>query len=303
MAGNSGIENLRGRPMPFFEQVVIPPDRSFLWRKDDYPTRRAVWNYHPEVEIHLIRYSSGLAYVGDHIGPFVAGDLRIIGSNLPHNWVTSDVGSKCLPERDVVVQFDPATILRGCASFPELKAITRLLERAAQGLMFTEETARIGRAMLEGLEGAPPGRGAVGFLALLQYLASSAEVRTLASQHFVRAVRRSSPEQQLRLEHALAFIQDRFLERPDFEEVADLAGMSPSVFSRFFKRRTGNTFTEHLVSLRISHAQKLLIETEQAITDICYRSGFNNISNFNRTFLRKAGMAPSIYRRAARQRT
>lgn len=302
MAGKSGTDGPLDRPLPCLEQVTIPPDRSFLWRKDDYPTRRAVWNYHPEVEIHLIRYSSGLAYVGDHIGSFEAGDLRIVGSNLPHNWVTADVGRECLSQRDVVVQFDPAVILRGCAIFPELAAIPVLLERALQGLMFTGSTAVAGRSMLEGMEGMSPGRGAARLLEMLHLLGSSTEYRLLASRQFVQAIRRMSPEQQDRLERALAYIRDRFLDQPCLDEIADLLDMSPSVFSRFFKCRTGNTFTEHLVSLRVSTAQKLLMDTDEAITDICYLSGFNNISNFNRTFLRKTGMAPSVYRSAARRR-
>lgn len=85
-------------------------------------------------------------------------------------------------------------------------------------------------------------------------------------------------------------------------EVADLVGMSESSFSRFFKNKTGNTFSEHVASLRVWMAGKLLIESDHPITDVCYDAGFNNISNFNRTFLSKMGMTPSQYRTAARQR-
>ncbi len=73
---------------PVFEHVMTEPSKSFLWRLDDYPWGRNVWNFHPEYEIHLIRNASGVALVGDHIGPFEPGYLAVVGSGLPHDWVT-----------------------------------------------------------------------------------------------------------------------------------------------------------------------------------------------------------------------
>ena len=104
------------------------------------------------------------------------------------------------------------------------------------------------------------------------------------------------------IECALDYLQRNFLDSPSLKEVASIVNMSESAFSRFFKNKTGNTFSEHMVSLRLWMAGKYLIESDIAITDICYKSGFNNIANFNRTFLRKTGMTPSNYRKASRQR-
>lgn len=286
---------------PRIEHVTIPPDRSFLWRKDDYPIGRTAWNCHPEVEIHLIRHSSGLAYVGDFIGPFDAGHLCIVGSNLPHNWVTPQAPDERLVARDIVIQFDPDPIRAGCAVFPEMGAVPDLLDRAARGIVFLGDTARRARTVMEAMDVAP-GEATARFLGLLHLLATSQECHPLASQQFVQSLGQNSIEQQDKIETAMTFIQENYLDRPGLGTVARLVGMSESVFSRFFKHRTGNTFTEHVISLRISGAQKLLSETEEAITNICYLSGFNNIANFNRTFLRKVGMAPSVYRKAARRR-
>ncbi len=302
MKGKIAIGAAPLTPDPRAEQVLIPPDRSHLWRIDDYPTPRAVWNHHPEVEIHLIRYSSGMAYVGDHIGPFEGGDLCFIGSNLPHDWVSSDLGGGILRRRDVVVQFAPDRMRAGCAAFPELAPVTAFLDRAARGVAFHGATARKGRRMIEGMAGLPPGQATAELLRILSLLAASTECRYLASRSFVRSLGPDGSKQQDRIDRALGFLQDHFLDRPSLRDGADLVGMSDSVFSRFFKRRTGTTFTDHLVSLRIGCAQRLLAASDDAITDVCYQSGFNNISNFNRTFLRRVGMAPSAYRNAARGR-
>jgi AraC-like DNA-binding protein len=295
---NSGFE----KETAYFEHITIPPGQSFLWRMDDYPWRRIVWNYHPEFEIHLIRHSSGLAYVGDYIGGFNAGQLVLVGSNLPHNWITPFIGDQKLTARDIVVQFNPERITRGAADFPEIAALTDLFRNAANGLEFSGETALRGAAMLEEM-GKHSGLVALSMLFdLLATLAASTEYRKLASPQFVDQFRPGSETERARLDLALDYIQRNFLDRPTCADVAAIIGMSESAFSRFFKAQTGNTYSDHLSSLRIWTAQKRLAETEVPITDICFEAGFNNISNFNRIFLRAAGMTPSKYRNAARKR-
>lgn len=284
------------------EQVTIPPGRSFLWRMDDYPWRRAVWNYHPEFEVHLIRHSTGLAYVGDYIGSFEAGHLCVIGSNLPHNWVTPNIGEQSLVARDIVLQFDANTIRRSSDVFPELSVVSNFLDRSARGLEFFGDSRTRATALLERIGAGPPDASVGPVLDLIHLLATSEEYRYLASEAFAKSLTGNSEETQDRIERALAFIQDNFLDRPAQEDVAALVGMSPSAFSRFFKAKTGNTFLEHLISLRIYTARKMLAETDEPITEICFMSGFSNISNFNRTFLREVGMSPSAYRRWTRER-
>jgi AraC-like DNA-binding protein len=286
----------------YFEHISIPPGQTFLWRLDDYPWRRIVWNYHPEIELHYIRHSSGLAYVGDHIGNFDAGQLVLVGSGLPHNWITPFLGESILPERDIVVQFDPARIARAAAEFPEITELESLFRDAAYGLEFFGETSIRAAARLEAMRTQRGLSALSSLLDLLADLATSTEYRKLASAQFVDQFRPGSDSDRQRLDLALDFIQRNFHERPSCEDVAAVVGMSESAFSRFFKAQTGNTYSDHLSTLRIWTARQKLAETDLPVTDVCFEAGFNNISNFNRTFLRVAGMTPSQYRRAARQR-
>lgn len=291
------------RETAYFEHVTIPLGQSFLWRMDDYPRRRNVWNYHPEFEIHLIRHSSGLAHVGDHIGGFDAGQLILVGSNLPHNWITPFTGDQTLPDRDIVVQFDADRLRHAAAAFPELADLNDLFERAAFGLEFSGDAAVKCAAGLEQM-GKTSGLSALSLLlTVLADLASAKEYRKLASQQFVDQFRPGSENEQARLQRALDHIQKTFLNGPACADIAAHIGMSESAFSRFFKAYTGNTYTDHVISLRIWTARKMLVETETPITDVCYEAGFNNISNFNRTFLRAAGMSPLQYRKAMRERS
>jgi AraC-like DNA-binding protein len=286
-----------------FEHISVPPEQSFLWRLDDYPWRRSVWNYHPEFEIHLIRHSSGLAYVGDYIGSFDPGQLVLVGSNLPHNWITPGIGDKTLVGRDIVVQFDPERLRRITRDLPELADLEVLFRRAALGIEFHGQTAVEGRRILQEM---PKHRGLSALsslLNLLALLAASKEHRTLATQKFLDRFQPGTIAEGARLDQALKYIHNTFLERPLLADVAALIGMSESVFCRFFKAKTGNTFSDYVRSLRIWTARKLLAESDAPITDICFRSGFNNISNFNRAFLRTTSLTPSVYRRAAKARS
>lgn len=284
------------------EQIRIPPKRSFLWRQHDYPWHLAVWNYHPEVEIHLIRNASGLAFVGDYIGPFEDGNLMILGSNLPHNWMTPNLQGKTILGRDMVLQFDPDLLLASVGQLPELSYLAPLLDKARRGIELLGPAAKRGREIIEGMGDHSSAQQMPRLLEFLALAAETPDQRCLASQHFIDTLDHSSDHLHRKLGHALAYIQENFLETLNIGEVAEQLGMSESVFSRFFKRRTGNTFTEHILSLRIFTAQKLLAESTVPITEICYQSGFNNISNFNRTFLRRVGMSPSHYRRSAHAR-
>ena len=118
---------------------VIPQDprRSFRAFVHDYPTALARWHYHPELEIHLIRESSGTIIAGDFVGHFSAGQVTLIGAGLPHNWI-SDLGpGDVVKDRDYVIQFD-VEWLRGCQeSIPELVELEDLVLRSARGLVFS----------------------------------------------------------------------------------------------------------------------------------------------------------------------
>lgn len=286
----------------FFEQVTIPPGHSFLWRLDDYPWARNVWNYHPEFEIHLIRHSSGITYVGDFIGQFEAGQLFLVGSDLPHNWITPDIGSQLLKGRDIVLQFDPHIFSSASLSFPELAGAEELFAKARLGVEFVGETARDARDIIESMDGSGSISDLAKMLNLLSILAGSAETRTLASEAFLLSEYIKKDSDHVLIEKALIYLHANFLANPSLKDVAEIVDMSESAFSRFFKNKTGNTFSHHIMSLRLWMAGKLLLETDEPITNICFEAGFNNISNFNRMFLRYNGLTPTEYRKTARQR-
>jgi AraC-like DNA-binding protein len=80
------------------------------------------------------------------------------------------------------------------------------------------------------------------------------------------------------------------------EEVAQVANLSTEAFCRYFKTRTMKTYTTFLNEVRVSQASRLLINNrDKSISEICFETGFSNISNFNRVFKRITGKTPSQY--------
>jgi AraC-like DNA-binding protein len=85
-------------------------------------------------------------------------------------------------------------------------------------------------------------------------------------------------------------------------EAAEQMGMAESRFSRFFRKATGNNYTDFVNRIRINRACQLLMESDKLVTDICYEVGFNNVANFNRRFLDAKGTTPTDFRRQSATR-
>ena len=288
---------------PVLEHVLTDTHNSFLWRRDDYPCGLNGWNIHPEYEIHLITNASGVALVGDYIGRFEPGHLSIVAGGLPHDWVTELTPGDVVPGRDVVLQFDADRVSCATSTLPELNEFKPLLSLAQRGLEFHGETRQIGARIMQEIG---PARGIerlMLFLRLLQVLAKSLAKST---EHSFLSSGQFDPPQDPAvfelIQPILAHLLANFATDLRISEVAELARMNASTFSRFFKRNTGKTFTDHLTRLRIGRACDLLANSGLPVTDICYEVGYANIANFNRTFRNHRGQTPSAYRRLAKHR-
>jgi AraC-like DNA-binding protein len=285
--------------LPTFEHIVTGANETFLWRMDDYPWERNVWNFHPEIEIHLLRRSSGMAFVGDYIGEFGPGHLTVVGKNLPHDWVTAVSPGEVIEGRDILIQFHPDRIRELIRLVPEFSDLDSFFRLSDRGLVFHGTTRAQAAKLMEKmgrLSGFP--RFAL-FVQLLELLGSSNEYEVLSSPEFAPKLDAETLDV---LQRSLIYIFEHIASDIHLVEVADLAGMSESAFSRFFKKNTGNSFTDHVNKLRIWQACKLLAESDMPITDICFEVGYLNISNFNRIFLRQHKITPSAYRRLTGQR-
>ena len=95
------------------------------------------------------------------------------------------------------------------------------------------------------------------------------------------------------------YIDNHYSDGVSLEEVAEATGISRYYVSHLFKELMDNTFVGYVNELRLNHAAMLLVTTDSPIIEIASKSGFNNLSNFNRAFKMYFGKTPSAYRKGS----
>ncbi len=253
------------------------------------------WHFHPEHEILLIEESKGMRFVGDHVESFTNGDLVFVGKNLPHYWRNDNEyyqKNSSLLASALVVQFSDYFWENALCMLPEGKLLQKLFDNAQKGIKFTGRTKSQITKKFKRLESHTGFERFLAFSSLLYDMAMTDEYILLSSDVFIENY---SCRSNKRLNKVFTYIMENFTEQIRLKDVAALINMSETNFCRYFKKRTHKSFTSYLNRIRIGYACKLLMEGELNITQICYESGFNNISNFNEQFKKHTNQTPRSY--------
>lgn len=258
-----------------------------------FPNPLVRWHYHEAYELHLIVDTRGKIFVGDYVGEFEPGNLVLVGPRQPHNWISTEYAAEGVPLRDMVVQFMGESIVSAAKGMPELQDILPLLERAKYGVEFfgLHETARESMTRIRDLDGI---ERLAELLRLLGGCARSTSYRLLSS---ARIEAFDDADALDKINTIVNYVAEHYSHALSADHLAEMVGMSPSKFSRFFRKGTGNCFTEFVNRIRVNKACHLLMNTNHQVTSICYDVGFNNVANFNRRFLELKGMTPKEFRR------
>lgn len=267
--------------------------RKFGMDKDHCPVE---WHFHPEFEIVFVSDDChGKRHIGDHISYFDDGDLILMGPNLPH----FGFSKRGQPEDfEIVVQMKEDFLGPLFLQKPEFTAIRQLLDRARMGISFHGKTkATIGRRLNKMMELDHFSR-LIELLNILQQLAKSEEYELLNATGFALEVNNQDHD---RINTIYQFVEDHFHENISLEQIASEVSMTVPAFCRYFKKLTRMTFTRFVNEFRVAHARRLLAEEHKTIAEVCFDSGFNNFSHFNKTFKAITGESPSQYRRNGRQ--
>jgi AraC-like DNA-binding protein len=247
---------------------------------------------HEELELNFIMNANGAKRViGDHIAEIDDYELVLVGSNLPHVWQTHKCRSKEI--REITIQFhkdlfDDKFLRRNQMSF-----IRAMLERSAKGILFSKETTQQIYPRLAILGQKHGFDSVLELLSILHDLSVSRNMHTLSDASFSNA---EFSYNSRRIDKAFEYMNQNFQKNITLPEIARLVNMTDVSFSRFFKTRTGITFIDSLLELRLGNASRLLIDTTQSVSEVAYNCGFNNISNFNRLFKKKKGCTPKEFR-------
>jgi AraC-like DNA-binding protein len=278
-----------------YEKIETLPAASWVWHAFETSSLRFNWHFHPELELTLITAGTGRRYVGDSIETYGPGDLVLIGADLPHTYVSDDRSGR---QHGVVAQFDRDFLGATLWKRPEFEHVARMFAAAGRGLRFTGPTAASVAATFPSWSVLSHTERTIALLGVLDRLAKDTRhQQPLSSSGFHPPLDTTSRE---RLVAVGRYLATAYAGPVSLSDVAKIAHMSPAAFSRFFRRATGRTLTRALTELRISAACRLLVDTELPIAEVAVRSGYNNLSNFNRRFRELKKMTPREYRSAFR---
>ncbi len=278
---------------PQFEFIPNNESRALVFKidRDIWP----VYHYHPEFDIlYSLKDHAGEFISGDHIGQLEKGTLFMNGPNIPHG-----LQSGRLDENDwkrpslAVVQFSEGSLGREMLQKTDLESIRNFLAEAKFGFQFHGACAEEAGRMILQMEDQSPLEQFLQLLRILDFFSKSEEKTKLASPAYSPSLREKDIS---RIDRVLQYIRQRRAESVRLEEAAAVAAMSPKSFCRFFKANTGKTLIQYLNELRIGEACRMLVETDQPVSEIALDSGFNNLSNFNRRFREIKGETPRKFR-------
>lgn len=280
-------------PMRAVYEAIRLPEKSSLrsWQGIGRSLGR-LWHFHPEIEILSIERSRGLRFVGDSVAPFREGDLVIIGPDLPHVWLNDNPNAPPGHAIATGVQFREDFLGESLWQAPELAPIAALLRRSRQGVRFTGPNARKAAQAMREMPRVKGVRHLLLLFTVLDLLASSRNQQTLSSSEYVPNVNRADAA---RINAACGYVRDHLTNEIWRDEAARRAGLASAAFSRFFRQKMGCTFSSYVNQLRIARAIHLMVEEEKSVSEACFASGFNNLSNFNAHFRRIKGMSPRAY--------
>ena len=278
-----------------FEHVLHPQSTSFACHRFEGRTFDCPYHVHPEIEVLHIDRSRGRFLAGDRADRFQPGDYFLFGAGLPHMFCNDAKEDE--PGTDAAsryVQFRADCFGKTFFHAPEMSEIAALLRRANRGFRYRFPAGADPLAVhFDAVFAAQGVVRLAELLGLLHALAHAGPAEALASDGYVPV---SSTRSSERLERALTHINRSFNSGVDLSGTARAATMSPEAFSRFFHRHLGKTFQDYITDLRIAEACRLLLDTDLTVAEVCFKSGFNNVANFNRHFLRRKGMSPRQYR-------
>ncbi|WP_353719284.1 AraC family transcriptional regulator [Dyadobacter sp. 676] len=278
-----------------FEAFQPMPDSSFRIFGYEVSEFDAPWHYHPEYELTLILKSEGIRYVGNSMESFEAGDLVLLGPDLPHCWKNTPDGAG--PASSIVVQWPGAFLGSGWLEVEEFRSIRRLLQMAGQGIRFDQEVAgRIKPILADMLEMQPFPR-LMKFLEVLELLAAEKNIHFLCEQGFIYPL---NYEDNQRINTVYNYIREHYAERITLATLSGLVHMSEEAFSRFFSRTMQKPLFTFLNEYRINMACKMLIETDLQVAEISFACGYESPPFFFRQFRKFGGLTPAGYRRQFR---
>ena len=268
-------------------------DKSFIFYHNNAPF--AAWHNHPEYELSLVTKGWGRRSIGDNIDRFEPGDLALIGPYVSHEYVCDqecykdfkNIQSEC-----ICIQFDHTFLGQNFFQLPENKALLKVLSDSKHGLKFSKEFGKKISAIMTPMIKMNDTERLYALFNIFNLLTHKLEYERLSTPHFVNTF--LSNENNV-MSKVIQYMMQNFQKNIRVTDLLSIAHMSNSSFCTLFRTTYRMTFKDYLLKLRIGYACRLLMENNKSISEIAYKSGFENLSNFNRQFKKIKKIIPKEY--------
>ncbi|MFP9099593.1 AraC family transcriptional regulator [Flavobacterium sp. RHBU_24] len=279
---------------PHHLAIATDSTKSFSAKCEVLPDVNNWWHYHDELELIYFKNGSGTQFVGDNISNFKNGDIVLVGSNLPHYWQFSEQFKDAAIEV-YVVHFNKYFWGKEFLTLPENLELLKVIEKSGQGIQIKESNnTYLTEAIVRIIET----QGTKKILSLIEVLleiGKCSNSKYLVSLGFKANFQESERD---RIQNIYNYTLKNYKEQISLETIAKIAKMSRTSFCKFFKLRTGKTYSVFLNEIRVGNACKMLIEKKLTVKEICFESGFLNFSSFHKCFKDSTGQTPLKYQRS-----
>jgi AraC-like DNA-binding protein len=276
---------------PILMRHTEPSNESFKAWTNANPYHHNPWHYHPECEITAIEEGRGMLFAGDKVTSFEKDDLVLIGPNVPHEYRSSMMHTPDYFSQSIAVHFRIDFPGSEFYKMPEAKIILQLLEQSKRGIKFNDPATK--KMAKEQLAKVIHAKGIVRvniLFSILEALALAPKREYLSSQSFIDSI---DEGQDIRMNTIYKNVMAHFRNEISLDQLSSEVNMTKTSFCRFFKKRTNKSFVQYVNEIRVGYACKLLLTEKYNIAEAAYESGFENISNFNKQFLKIKKSTPS----------
>lgn len=277
-------------------KLPIPNSKSYRMLNLVAPHFDPHWHFHQEYQLVVVLKGTGTRFIGDDISHFESGDMVLTGSNLPHVWRNDEeyFQNLGLETHCIVIYFSLDFMGDGFLTKDEMTGISELIIRANRGLEIIDKTKDCIQEIMKTMLNQKGFEGVLSLLQILNILSNSNDLKYINKKGYLNTV---SDSDSYRMSTIHSYILNHFKGAIRIEDVASLANLSPTSFSRYFKAHTNKTFSDFVAELRISSACKLLQKNDLSIIQVAHECGYKTLSNFNKKFKEITESNPLKYRK------
>lgn len=281
-----------------FHKSEIPLSQIFVIRHLQEKHFDPIWHAHSEYQLFVVLEGTGTRFIGDSIKAFKPGELVFTGPHLPHLWRSDEayfIRKNNLKTNGIVIYFNEHFLGDHMMEKAEMVVLHKLFARALRGLEFRGRPKEQIISMMQELTTMQGLQGVIQLLSILSIMADTKEYDYISSKAFKTE---NNPSETDRMNGVYDYVLKNFRRKILLEEIAGLLHMTPTSFSRYFTIKNNKPFSKFVSEIRIKHACKLLTETDDPVSHICYECGFNTLSNFNKQFKEFVQKKPAEYKKA-----